>query len=103
MHKRLIPDYRWEANQFIMASSCSRVYQVAENSPEEIEALKRGIEKVSDETRLDHRFVLAVILQESGGCVRVPTSSYGKCPSPSPSPSSSLPLSPLPQPNHPPY
>ena len=26
---------------------------------------------------MDHRFILAVIIQESGGCVRAPTTNYG--------------------------
>jgi hypothetical protein len=32
---------------------------------------------VAKETKVDHRFILAIIMQESGGCVRVPTSNFG--------------------------
>jgi hypothetical protein len=39
--------------------------------------IKLAIEQVAAETGVDHRFILAVILQESGGCVRVPTSNWG--------------------------
>jgi hypothetical protein len=35
--------------------------------------IKLAIEQVAAETGVDHRFILAVILQESAGCVRVPT------------------------------
>lgn len=35
------------------------------------------IDVIAKETKLDHRFILAIILQESGGCVRVPTSNSG--------------------------
>ena len=31
----------------------------------------------ADATGVDHRFILAVIMQESGGCVRAPTTNYG--------------------------
>jgi hypothetical protein len=39
--------------------------------------IKLAIEQVAATTGVDHRFILAIILQESGGCVRVPTSNYG--------------------------
>ena len=32
---------------------------------------------MAKETLVDHRFILAVMMQESGGCVRAPTSNYG--------------------------
>jgi len=32
---------------------------------------------VAEQTGVDHRFILATIIQESGGCVRVPTTDYG--------------------------
>lgn len=41
------------------------------DSGEEVGAIWNAIEEVAAETNVDHRFILAVILQESGGCVRV--------------------------------
>lgn len=40
-------------------------------------AIWNAIQKVADETGVDHRVILAVVIQESGGCVRAPTSSFG--------------------------
>ncbi len=40
-------------------------------------AIWNAIQQVSQETGVDHRFVLAVLMQESGGCVRAPTTNYG--------------------------
>lgn len=40
-------------------------------------AIYDSIQAVADDTGVDHRVILAVIMQESGGCVRVPTTNYG--------------------------
>ncbi|KAJ2975888.1 hypothetical protein NQ176_g5260 [Zarea fungicola] len=45
----------------------------ADNSPAEIAAIKNAISSVSAQAGIDARFVLAIIMQESKGCVRVPT------------------------------
>lgn len=52
------------------------VYRVESNSDVEIATLLWAINDVAKETLLDHRFILAIIMQESGGCVRVPTSYF---------------------------
>ena len=59
-----------------MTGSCSQ-YKEANDSGEEIGDIYNAIQSVALTTKVDHRFILAVILQESGGCVRVPTSNYG--------------------------
>ncbi|SLM39883.1 glycoside hydrolase [Lasallia pustulata] len=59
-----------------MFSSCSQFNQ-AENSGSEVDAIYDAIESVATATQVDHRFILAVIMQESGGCVRVPTNNWG--------------------------
>jgi hypothetical protein len=59
-----------------MFTSCSQ-FAVADNSGEEIGSIYNAIQQVASETKVDHRFILAVILQESGGCVRVPTTNWG--------------------------
>ncbi|KAJ6786127.1 hypothetical protein PWT90_02483 [Aphanocladium album] len=59
-----------------MFNSCSWQGQ-ANNSGPEVGAIWDGIQKAAAATGVDHRFILAVIMQESGGCVRVQTTNYG--------------------------
>lgn len=59
-----------------MEKSC-RQFKVALNTHEEIVDMYEAIQFVAAATFVDHRFILAVIVQESGGCVRAPTSNYG--------------------------
>ncbi|OCK78407.1 carbohydrate-binding module family 50 protein [Lepidopterella palustris CBS 459.81] len=63
-------------NKGIMTSSCSE-WNVADNSDSEITDIYNGIKTVSAESGVDARFILAIILQESNGCVRVPTTNWG--------------------------
>jgi len=60
-----------------MFSSCSNQFGVLDDSGPEVGAIWDAIQQVSKETLIDHRFILAVIMQESSGCVRAPTSNYG--------------------------
>jgi len=53
-------------------SSCS-VYNTTAPSTSEIRALYTAIQKTAITTKVDHRFILAIILQESGGCPRATT------------------------------
>ena len=59
-----------------MEKSC-RQFDVDLNTHEEILDLYEAIQFVAAATFVDHRFILAVVMQESGGCVRAPTSNYG--------------------------
>ena len=68
--------YRFNNNKKIMFSSCSQYSQANDNGAE-IGSIYNAIQQVATETKVDHRFILAVILQESGGCVRAPTSNFG--------------------------
>lgn len=68
--------YRWSSNQQLLSSSCSQ-YGAANNSPDEISAIQSAIQAQASSSGVDPRFILAIILQESGGCVRVPTSNGG--------------------------
>jgi hypothetical protein len=43
-------------------------------SDQEINDLKGAIRQVSQQTRVDHRFILAAVMQETQGCVRAKTS-----------------------------
>ncbi|PYH71854.1 uncharacterized protein BO88DRAFT_442343 [Aspergillus vadensis CBS 113365] len=67
-------DAMWEANKdAVIANSCSNNGWGEDNSATETANIKSAIEKVAKESKVDHRFILAVVLQESKGCVRVPT------------------------------
>ena len=59
-----------------MFSSCQQ-FKVPNTDGPEVGAIYDGIQTVAKETKVDHRFILAIIMQESGGCVRVPTTNYG--------------------------
>jgi hypothetical protein len=48
------------------------------NNQNEINNIKSALESTSKTTGLDSRFLLAVMMQESKGCVRAPTTSYGE-------------------------
>lgn len=58
-----------------MFDSCDEG-QTNDSGPE-VGDIYNAIEQVAAEANLDHRFILAVIMQESGGCVRVQTTNYG--------------------------
>nr|POE48892.1 hypothetical protein CFP56_38989 [Quercus suber] len=61
-------------NRGNFAASCSQ-YGVPNNSDDEIQSIFNAIEQVAQSSGVDHRFILAIILNESTGCVRVPTTS----------------------------
>lgn len=72
----------FNASKPVMFSSCSAFRDhygnpVPNNSAEEIGAIYNAIQQVAQETKVDHRFILAVMPQESGGCVRAPTTNWG--------------------------
>lgn len=66
---------RFENNRGVMKGSCAQ-WGVDNNSDEEIDDIKDSVQKIAKSSGVDARFILAVIMQESNGCVRVPTSSY---------------------------
>lgn len=65
----------WVASQHIISRSCDQVYQVPNNSEQETQDLYDAIKAVSHQSRVDHRFILAAVMQETKGCVRAKTSS----------------------------
>jgi hypothetical protein len=67
---------RFTANQVILADSCTQ-WNVPNNSPEENSDLSSAIQSVAGSTGIDPRFILAIVMQESNGCVRAPTTNYG--------------------------
>jgi len=74
MHSALTLN-RWNNSLSLIGSSCPS--GVAQNSATETSQLRSAIEAVAAQTKVDHRFILAVVLQESNGCVRIPATNNG--------------------------
>jgi hypothetical protein len=53
-----------------MKISCAN-WGVPYDSDQEIDDIKKAISQVSGFTKIDARFILAIVMQESTGCVRV--------------------------------
>lgn len=69
-------DDLWVFNKPIMGTNCLNVFQVDNNNDDENKAIYKYIKEVSQSTGVDPRFMLAIMMQESNGCVRVHTTSY---------------------------
>ncbi|KAH8588807.1 hypothetical protein B0O99DRAFT_465374, partial [Bisporella sp. PMI_857] len=65
------------ANAVNMRVSCANNGWGANDSEEEIKLIRQGIDSVAQISGVDHRFILATIMQESVGCVRAPTTNNG--------------------------
>jgi LysM repeat protein len=59
-----------------MQSSCAQ-WGVPDNTDDEINNMYNSIQSVASSTGIDARFIFAIIMQESNGCVRAPTTNYG--------------------------
>lgn len=70
-------DELWNANLPLMQQSCGWNGWGADNSGDEINNIRDAISEVSSAQGVDNRFVLAIMMQESKGCVRVPTTANG--------------------------
>lgn len=68
-------DSMWTANLAILTISCTEFDQ-PNNSDDENADLKSAIQSVATTTGVDERFILAIVVQESKGCVRVWTTDY---------------------------
>ncbi|KAI5363027.1 Putative chitin-binding, type 1, Endochitinase-like superfamily [Septoria linicola] len=68
-------DSAWSANLPTLSASCSQ-FNVADNTDSENADLKAAITSISSTSGIDSRFILAIIMQESKGCVRAPTTQY---------------------------
>ena len=73
-------DTLWSVNVDTINESCTQFGQ-ANNSPEETSELQAAILSVASSSGVDSRFILAIVMQESKGCVRVDTT-YGSVPNP---------------------
>lgn len=59
----------------LLKTSCQHQEGTPENnSKEEIGYIRKAVESVSDSSHIDPRFIFAIIIQESKGCVRIKTS-----------------------------
>ncbi|KAG5931011.1 hypothetical protein E4U53_002004 [Claviceps sorghi] len=67
----------WSANLANTIHKSCEAFNQENNSDQESAAIKKAIETVSKSSGVDKRFILAVVMQESGGCVRVPTTNNG--------------------------
>ena len=70
-------DALWGANVPLMRQSCGWNGWGADNSEQEINDINSAIHQLSGETGIDARFILAIVMQESKGCVRAPTTNNG--------------------------
>ncbi|EEA19834.1 hypothetical protein TMatcc_009975 [Talaromyces marneffei ATCC 18224] len=66
----------WETSKPSIATSCAQFNQ-PNPTDEEITNLHEAIQQVARQTFVDHRFILAIIMQESKGCLRAPTTNWG--------------------------
>ncbi|KAK5720130.1 hypothetical protein LTR15_007403 [Elasticomyces elasticus] len=63
----------WTANQESFKKSCKQNKHGPNNSDKMIQEIYDAIQNRSSASLVDHRFILAIILQESGGCPRAGT------------------------------
>ncbi|CAG9940103.1 unnamed protein product [Clonostachys rosea f. rosea IK726] len=70
-------DQLWSANLPLMRQSCGWNGWGANNNNNEINYIKTAIKQVAKESSVESRFILAIIMQETGGCVRAPTTANG--------------------------
>lgn len=68
-------DGAWEANLPTISISCTQ-FGVDNNSDEENSNLKSAISDVASSSGVDARYILSIVMQESKGCVRAPTTTY---------------------------
>ncbi|KAI9877894.1 MAG: hypothetical protein M1830_001807 [Pleopsidium flavum] len=60
-----------------MLSFCGHTKWGPDDTGQQVEAIRDAIQLIAQASHVDHRFILAVIMQESGGCVWVPTTGNG--------------------------
>lgn len=70
-------DELWATNSAVMKNSCGWNGWGADDSDAEIADINTAIQQVSGQTGIDQRFILAIVMQESKGCVRAPTTNNG--------------------------
>ncbi|KAL4937719.1 hypothetical protein BDV06DRAFT_202312 [Aspergillus oleicola] len=69
-------DEMLDANKDTMRQSCDQ-WGVPNTTDDEINDISDSIQEVAQESGVDPRFILAIVVQESNGCVRAPTTDNG--------------------------
>lgn len=67
----------WTANKRDLLSSSCDQFNVKNNNEAEIDTIYHAIGNGSAEAGVPKEFILAIMMQESKGCVRAPTTNYG--------------------------
>ena len=67
----------WTNNVALIKTSCTNLQSGADPTQEQIGYMHDGILQVAKESGVDERFILAIIMQESHGCVNVGTTNNG--------------------------
>ena len=70
-------DDMWKANEPGLHQSCEFLGYDDNNSPQNIQDIYDAIQNRANASLVDHRFIFAVILQESHGCVHVHSTNNG--------------------------
>ncbi|KAI1333123.1 putative muramidase [Xylariaceae sp. FL0255] len=70
-------DELWSTNVVLMQEGCGNNGWGANDSDDEVAGIQSAIQSVAASTGVDERFILAIVMQESVGCVRVPTTDNG--------------------------
>ncbi|KAJ8068311.1 hypothetical protein OCU04_003874 [Sclerotinia nivalis] len=68
-------DDMFDKQNSVLKASCTQ-FGADNNSDDEISDLKSAISEVASTTGIESRFILAIVMQESNGCVRAPTTVY---------------------------
>ncbi|KAF1946895.1 hypothetical protein EJ02DRAFT_298564, partial [Clathrospora elynae] len=74
-------DEAWAANLNHLQNSCRNNGWAENNDESELQAIKSSIVAESTSSQIPKEFILAVMMQETGGCVRAPTTTF-QLPSP---------------------
>ena len=67
----------FEANTKLMKQACTNLGYSPDNTDQQNQMIKNGIDVVAKQSMVDPRFILAIIMQESHGCLAVPTTNNG--------------------------
>ena len=70
-------DNLWTNNQKLIQESCTNLGDGADPTPTQISMMKTAITQVAGDSFVDARFILAIMLQESHGCVNVGSTNNG--------------------------
>lgn len=76
LKSKIVTTFRFNNNKAVIKVSCAQWNQ-PNPTDTEISDIHAGILAAATASGVDKRFILAIIMQESKGCVRVPTTNGG--------------------------